>query len=154
MANTYVQIYVHFIFAVQNRLSLIQDEWQSGLYKYMTGIVEHHNHKLFAINGMSDHIHLLVSMNPKQAPSDLVYHIKRSSSIWINENKLALGQFAWQDGFGAFTYGKSQIPEVAKYIENQKQHHSKKTFQEEYLKLLELFEIKYDKRYIFNPIDE
>jgi len=85
MANTYTQLYIQFVFAVQNRISLITDSWQNELYKYMSGIIEHQEHKLFSINGMPDHIHILISMNPKQAPSDLMYHVKRSSSIWIND---------------------------------------------------------------------
>ena len=153
MANTYTQIYIQFVFAVQNRISLISENWQSDLYKYMTGIVGQQEHKLMAINGMPDHVHILVSMNPKQSPSDLMFHVKRSSSIWINDNKLCPGKFAWQEGFGAFSYGKSQIPTIAKYIENQKQHHLKKTFVEEYRNFLKAFEIEFDDRYIYKPID-
>jgi REP element-mobilizing transposase RayT len=119
----------------------------------MSGIIEHQEHKLFSINGMPDHIHILISMNPKQAPSDLMYHVKRSSSIWINDNKLCAGKFSWQEGFGAFSYGKSQIPAIARYIENQKQHHLKKTFIEEYIGFLKAFDIEYDERYIYKPID-
>ena len=153
MANTYTQIYIQFVFAVQNRISLISENWQSDLYKYMTGIVGQQEHKLMAINGMPDHVHILVSMNPKQSPSDLMFHVKRSSSIWINDNKLCPGKFAWQEGFGAFSYGKSQIPTIAKYIENQKQHHLKKTFVEKYRNFLKAFEIEFDDRYIYKPID-
>ncbi len=153
MANTYTQLYIQFVFAVQNRISLITDSWQNELYKYMSGIIEHQEHKLFSINGMPDHIHILISMNPKQAPSDLMYHVKRSSSIWINDNKLCAGKFSWQEGFGAFSYGKSQIPAIARYIENQKQHHLKKTFIEEYIGFLKAFDIEYDERYIYKPID-
>jgi putative transposase len=153
MPNTYTQLYIHYVFAVQNRLSLIQEGWQTLLYKYMNGVVENQGHKLFTINGMPDHVHILISMNPKQAPSDLMYHIKRSSSLWINENKYVPGKFSWQEGFGAFSYGKSQIPAIAHYIENQQNHHRKKTFQEEYLEFLEAFEIQYDARYIFKPVE-
>jgi len=153
MANTYTQLYIHFVFAVQNRMSLIKTNWQNQLYQYMSGIIEQQGHKLFAINGMSDHVHLLVSMNPKQAPSDLMYHIKRSSSIWINENRLVAGQFAWQDGFGCFSYGKSQIPNIVAYIEKQQEHHRIRTFHEEYLAFLKIFEIEYDERYVFHSIE-
>ncbi|OFX19597.1 MAG: transposase [Bacteroidetes bacterium GWA2_31_9b] len=153
MANTYTQLYIHYIFAVQNRLSLIQDKWQIQLYKYMNGIVDQQGHKLFAINGMPDHIHILVSMNPKQSPSDLMYNLKRSTSLWINENKLVVGKFSWQEGFGAFSYGKSQIPEIVKYIENQQNHHRKTTFHDEYHEILKVFEIEYDEKYIFKSID-
>ena len=153
MPNTYTQLYIHYVFAVQNRLSLIQDSWQTQLYKYMNGVIENQGHKLFTINGMPDHVHILISMNPKQAPSDLMYHIKRSSSLWINENKYVSGKFSWQEGFGAFSYGKSQIPTIAHYIENQQNHHRKKTFLDEYLEFLQAFEIQYDARYIFKPVE-
>lgn len=153
MANTYTQIYIQFVFAVQNRVSLINESWQNDLYKYMTGIVAQQEHKLFSINGIADHVHILISMNPKQAPSDLMYHVKRSSSIWINENKLCPGKFSWQEGFGAFSYGKSQIPTIPNYIENQKKHHMKKSYIEEYRGFLEAFEIEFDDRYIYKPID-
>jgi REP element-mobilizing transposase RayT len=153
MANTYTQIYIHYVFAVQNLLSLIQENWKTQLYKYMNGIVEQQGHKPFAINGMPDHVHILVSMNPTQAPSELMFHIKRSSSLWINENRFVTGKFSWQEGFGAFSYGKSQIPDIAQYIENQQHHHHKRTFQEEYLEFLEVFGIDYDERYVFKPVD-
>jgi putative transposase len=153
MANTYTQLYIQFVFAVQNRISLINENWQTDLYKYMTGIIEQQEHKLFSINGIADHVHILVSMNPKQAPSDLMYHVKRSSSIWINDKKLCPGKFSWQEGFGAFSYGKSQIPTIIQYIDNQKQHHLKRTFIDEYIGFLKAFEIEYDERYIYKPIN-
>lgn len=153
MANTYTQIYIQYVFAVQNRISLIHESWQTDLYKYISGIIGQHEHKMFSINGMADHVHILVSMNPKQAPSDLMFHIKRSSSLWINDKKLCPGRFSWQDGFGAFSYGKSQIPMIARYIENQQQHHKKQTFIDEYIDFLKAFEIEYDDRYIYKPIE-
>jgi len=153
MANTYSQLYVHYVFAVQNRLCLINNNWQEKLYKYMTGIIDQQGHKLYMINGMSDHIHILISMNPKQAPSDLMYHLKRSSSLWVNQNKLAVGKFSWQEGFGAFSLGKSQLPVIIKYIEEQQEHHKKKSFTDEYLQFLKENDIEYDERYIFKPIE-
>ncbi len=153
MANTYSQLFVHFVFAVRNRSSIINDNWQGLLYKYIAGIIEKQGHKLFSINGMPDHIHILVSMKTTQSPSDLVYHIKRSSSLWINENKFEKGKFSWQEGFGAFSYGKSQVPAIAKYIENQKEHHKKKSFEEEYMGFLKAFDIEFDKRFTFKPIE-
>ena len=153
MANTYSQLYVHYVFAVQNRLCLINNKWQDKLYKYMSGIIDQQGHKLYVINGMNDHIHILISMTPKQAPSDLMYHLKRSSSLWINQNRLSDGKFSWQEGFGAFSLGKSQLPEKIKYIEEQQQHHKKKSFTEEYLQFLKENDIEYDERYIFKPIE-
>ena len=153
MANTYTQIYIQYVFAVQNRISLIKNEWKDELYKYMTGIINQHEHKLLSIGGMTDHIHALVSMHPKQAPSDLMYELKRSSSLWINENKFVFGKFSWQEGFGAFSYSQSQISRVSKYIENQETHHKKKTFREEYLDFLKAFNIEFDERYVYKEIE-
>ena len=153
MANTYTQIYIQYVFAVQNRISLIKNEWKDELYKYMTGIINQHEHKLLSIGGMTDHIHALVSMHPKQAPSDLMYELKRSSSLWINENKFVVGKFSWQEGFGAFSYSQSQISRVSKYIEKQETHHKKKTFREEYLDFLKAFNIEFDERYVYKEIE-
>ena len=153
MANTYNQLYVHFVFAVQNRMCLIHNKWQNDLYKYINGIIEQQGHKLYVINGMPDHIHILISMSPKQAPSDLMYHIKRSSSLWINNNKLSIGKFSWQEGFGAFSLGKSQLRDKIMYIENQQEHHSKRSFQEEYLQFLQENDIDFDEKYIFKPAE-
>lgn len=153
MANTYTQLYIHFILAVQNRIGLINFKWEEDLYKYINGIVAHHGHKLYCINGVADHIHVLVSMSPKQSPSDLMYHVKRGSSLWINENKLCQGKFSWQDGFGAFSIGKTQVNSKVKYFQTQKEHHKKTNFRSEYLKFLEEYEIEFDERYIFKPID-
>ena len=153
MANTYTQIYIHYVFAVQNRIGLIQNCWRDELYKYMTGTITNKGHKLLQIGGMSDHIHALVSMSPKQSPSDLMADVKRSSSLWINDKRLVMGKFSWQEGYGAFSYGKSQIHDIANYIENQEKHHKKRTFMEEYLEFLKLFEIEYDEQYVFKPIE-
>ena len=153
MANTYTQLFIHYIFAVQNRKCLINKSWQSNLYKYMSGIIEQQGHKLYIINGMNDHIHILISMSPNQSPSDLMYHLKRSSSKWINQNKLSLERFSWQEGFGAFSLGKSQLDVIIKYIENQQEHHKQSSFREEYLQFLKEYEVEYDERYIFRSID-
>jgi len=153
MANTYTQIYIHYVFAVQNRLGLIQNRWRDDLYKYMSGTITNKEHKLLAIGGMPDHVHVLVSMSPKQSPSDLMADVKRSSSLWINENRFVMGKFTWQEGYGAFSYGKSQIHDVANYIERQEQHHRKQTFMEEYLEFLRLFEIEFDERFIFKQVE-
>ena len=153
MANTYTQIYIQYVFAVQNRMSLINNTWKNELYKYTTGIIQNNNHKLMSIGGMADHLHIFVSMNPKQAPSDLMYELKRSSSLWINENKFVFGKFSWQEGFGAFSYSQSQISRVSKYIENQETHHKKKTFREEYLDFLKAFNIEFDERYVYKEIE-
>ncbi len=153
MTNTYSQLYIQFVFAVQNRICLISDKWKEELYKYMSGIINQYGHKVYIINGRPDHVHIFVSMLPNQSPSDLMYQVKRSSSLWINENKFVKGKFSWQEGFGAFSYAKSQASNVVKYIENQENHHKKKSFREEYIEFLKLFEIDFDEQYIFKSID-
>ena len=152
MSNTYTQIHIHAVFAVQNRISLISKLWEERLYQYITGIIQHKNHKLLAINGMSDHVHILFGMRPTQSLSDLMQDIKGDSSRWINENRFVNGKFSWQEGFGGFSYSKSQISAVANYIEKQEEHHKTKTFIDEYRKILNDFGIDYDELYIFKPI--
>jgi REP element-mobilizing transposase RayT len=152
MANTYTQIHIHAIFAVQNRESLIQKLWQDELYKYITGILTNNGHKLLQIGGMSNHIHVLFGMRPTQSLSDLMQDIKGNSSLWINQKRFIRGKFSWQEGFGAFSYGKSQIDNVIKYIQRQELHHKKCSFEEEYLELLKLFAVEFNERYILkNP---
>jgi len=152
MANTYTQIHIHAVFAVQNRISLIQNEWRDELFKYITGIITNNGHKLLEIGGMPDHVHALFGMRPTQSISDLMQDIKGSSSLWINKKRLVAGKFSWQEGYGAFSYGKSQIDRVVKYIQQQEKHHKKRDFSEEYIELLKLFEIEFDERYILkNP---
>jgi putative transposase len=153
MPNTYTQIYIQAVFTVQNKISLIMPQWQDELYKYMTGIVQNNGHKLIAINGMPDHIHLFIGMKPSQSLSDLMQDVKGNSSKWVHEKALTKGKFEWQAGFGGFSYSISQIDAVVKYINNQKTHHQKKTFIQEYLEFLEKFKVPYDERYIFKPVE-
>lgn len=154
MSNTFSQIHIHVVFSVQNRLSLISKQWEQRLYKYISGIIQNQGHKLIAINGMPDHIHILFGMRPNQSISELLRTIKSDSSRWINENKFVAGKFSWQEGYGAFSYARSEISNVAKYIENQELHHTQKTFIEEYITMLEEFEIEFDSKYIFKPITD
>jgi len=142
MANTYTQIHIQVIFAVKKRTGIIQQEWKDELYKYITGIVQRNSHKLLAINGMPDHIHLFFGMRPIQSLSDLVQDIKGNSSKWINEKKLIREKFEWQEGYGAFSYSKSQAPKVVTYVQNQEAHHRKIIFLEEYKNFLDKFEIE------------
>ena len=151
MANTFTQIHIHAIFAVRNRIGLIRDQWKEELYKYITGITQTYKHKLIVINGMEDHVHMFFGMRPNQSLSDLMQDIKGSSSKWINERKFVKGRFEWQEGYGAFSYGKSQIDEVISYIQNQEIHHQNFTFLDEYKLFLEKFNIEYNHRYIFKP---
>jgi len=153
MANTYSQIHLHVVFAVQNRESIISKHWKDKLYKYITGIVQNSGHKMIIINGMMDHVHILIGLRPMESVSDLVKKIKRDSSNWINDEKLARGKFSWQEGYGVFSYSKSQLPNVIEYIKNQEEHHRGKTFREEYIRFLELYEVDFDERYVFHNID-
>jgi len=153
MANTYTQIHIQSVFSVQNRISVIRPEWENNLYRYISGIIHNNGHKLLAINGMPDHIHILFGLRPNQSISSLIQDVKSNSSKWINENRFVSGKFSWQEGFGAFSYSKSQISRVATYIQNQKEHHKTKSFTEEYLQFLKEFDLPFDDRYIFNPVD-
>ena len=149
MANTYTQIHIQFVFAVKYREGLIHSSFKEELYQYISGIIKANNHKLLAINGTSDHIHILIGMRPTQSISELMQIIKANSSKLINEKKFLKVKFEWQEGYGAFSYSKSHAENVIKYIQNQEQRHKIKTFQEEYLEFLEAFEVEYDERYIF-----
>lgn len=152
MANTYTQIHVQFVFAVKYRNGLIQSSFKAELYQYISGILKPHNHKLLAINGMPDHIHIFIGMRPTQSISDLMQDIKGNSSKWINEKNFLKAKFEWQEGYGAFSYSKSHVNNVIDYIKNQEEHHKKESFIEEYLKYLKAFEIEYDERYIFKEL--
>ena len=152
MANTYTQIHIHVVFAVKFRDAAIQNPWKHDLYKYVTGIVQNNGHKLIAINGMSDHVHILIGMRPVQSLSVLMQDIKANSSRWVNEKQFVKARFEWQEGYGAFSYAKSQLGQVIRYIENQEEHHRKRSFREEYLEFLEKFEVDYNEQYIFNDM--
>lgn len=154
MANTYSQLYIHLVFAVKNRGCFIAPNWQQDLYAYIIGIIENRRHKVYAIGGMRDHIHILVSMSPTLSVSDLVQETKRASTLWIKDQHLIDGNFAWQEGFGAFSYSKSQVSKVAAYIQNQQKHHVGKTMREEYIEFLQLFGVEYDERYVFQEVED
>jgi REP element-mobilizing transposase RayT len=153
MANTYTQIYIQTVFAVENRISLIKNNWREELHKYITGIVENNQHKLISINSVSDHMHIFIGMKPVQSVSNLLKDIKESSSRWINNKRMVPGRFSWQAGYGAFSYSHSQIDAVVKYIKYQERHHKKKTFNQEYIEFLNKHNVPYDARYIFNEIN-
>lgn len=152
MANTYSQLYVQIVFAVKGRQNLISKNNKDEIYKYITGIITNHKQKLIVINGMPDHIHILVGIKPDISLSDLVRDIKSNSSKFINEQKWINGKFEWQTGFGAFSYGHSQLANVIKYIENQEEHHKTKTFREEYIVFLKLFNIDFKNEYLFEDV--
>lgn len=149
MSNTYSQIHIQCVFAVKYRQALIQINWKDELEKYITSIVQNKGHKTIAINSMPDHLHLLFGLRPHQSISSLMELVKGDSSEWINKKCLTSSKFNWQDGYGAFSYSKSQVPIIAEYVYNQQEHHRKIGFLEEYRKLLEEYEIAYDDRYLF-----
>ena len=154
MANTYTQIYIQVVFAVQGRPSLIRPERKEDLQKYMTGIVSRQGQKLIAIHCMPDHTHVLIGLRPNIALSDLVGDIKTGSTNHINEQRWVPGRFSWQEGFGAFSYSHSQLKGIIDYIRDQVRHHARKTFRQEYLTFLKKYEVPHDERYIFRPVDE
>jgi REP element-mobilizing transposase RayT len=153
MANTYTQLYFHVVFAVKGRGNLISSTWKEELYKYITGIVTHKNQKLIVINGMPDHVHILIGMKPDGNLSDLVRDIKANSSKFINEKKWMMGKFEWQQGFGAFTLGHTQLNAIVDYIKSQEEHHKTKTFKEEYLDFLKRYEIDFKMEYLFEDLN-
>jgi REP element-mobilizing transposase RayT len=154
MANTFTQIYIQIIFAVKGRQNLIRKEYKEEIHKYITGILKNKKQKLLAINCMPDHTHIFAGLKPDIKISDLVRDVKSISSGFINDKKFVKGKFSWQHGFGAFSYSHSHIDRVVKYVLNQEEHHKKRTFREEYIGLLEKFNIEYDPKYIFEFYDE
>lgn len=153
MANTYTKIHLQFVFAVKHRQALIHPSWDNELYKYITGIVQNHEHKMLAINGVEDHIHILVGMRPSQSISDLLRDIKGDSTLWINDSKFLNKKFEWQSGYGAFSYSPGDVKNVIRYILNQKEHHKNQLFKQEYLEMLTYHEVEHDPQYIFaDPI--
>ncbi|MGN6800905.1 MAG: IS200/IS605 family transposase [Ginsengibacter sp.] len=152
MANTYSQIYIHVVFAVKGRCNLIHSSHKIELYKYITGITNNINQKLIAINGMTDHIHLLIGLKPSASLSEVVRDIKANSSRFINEKKWMKGKFEWQRGFGAFSYSHSQLNTIIHYISNQEEHHKKRTFKEEYISFLQHYQIEFKNEYLFEEI--
>ena len=148
MANTYTKIYIQTVFAVQNRISLINSEWKEELFKYITGIIQNNKHKLIVINDTADHLHIFLVLKPHQSLSDLMQDVKGDSSKWIHEKGFIKGLFEWQAGFGAFSYSFSQIDTLVKYIKNQEQHHKTQSFHEEYLNFLDTFNVPFNERYI------
>jgi putative transposase len=149
MANTYTQIHIQCVIAVKYRQSLIHPDYKERLHKYITGIVQNQGHKILAINSMPDHLHLFFGFRPNQSLADLMRIVKGDSSEWINNEKFIPSIFRWQEGYGAFSYSRSQVKIVTDYVMNQEEHHKKRTFLEEYEEFLKQFEIEYDARYIF-----
>ena len=153
MANTFSQIYIQAVFAVSGRQSLIRPTFKEELYKYITGIVRNQGQKLIAINGVEDHLHMLIGLRPAMALADLIREVKADSSNFVNDNKWVHGKFSWQEGYGAFSYGHSQLDTIIRYIQNQEEHHRRRSFRNEYLTLLRKFDIAFEDKYIFEFIE-
>ena len=153
MANSYTQIHIQFVFAVKYRTALIDNEWKGRLYQYLTGIFQENKHKILQINGMPDHVHIFIGMRPHQSVSELIQNVKTESSKWIKAQNLCSYPFAWQEGYGAFSYAKSQVDNVIRYIQNQEIHHRKETFLNEYKTFLTLFGIEWNENYIFKELE-
>jgi REP element-mobilizing transposase RayT len=149
MANTYTQMNVHAVFSVKGRGNFISEKWNDELFKYVSGTLKETKNYSLAVGGHRDHVHVFFELHPTNSVSDVLKNIKSKSSKWINEKRLVDGHFQWQAGYGGFTYSRSQRNDVIKYIMNQKNHHSSKSFKDEYLDLLRKNEIKYDDAYVF-----
>jgi REP element-mobilizing transposase RayT len=153
MAGTYSQIYIQVVFAVKGRGSLIHKSWKDELHKYIAGIIKGKQQKPIIVNGMPDHIHAFIGLRPSISISDLVRDIKNNSTNFINEKQFTKRKFSWQEGFGAFSYGHSQIDRVYNYILNQEKHHKKRSFREEYIDFLNKFAVEYNEKYLFEWLD-
>jgi len=153
MAGTYSQIYIQVVFAVKGRHSIINKLWKDELHKYIAGIIKGKQQKPIIVNGMPDHIHAFIGLRPSISISDLVRDIKNNSTNFINNKQFTKRKFSWQDGYGAFSYGHSQIGRVYNYILNQEKHHKKKTFREEYIDFLNKFAVEYNEKYLFEWLD-
>lgn len=153
MANTYTQIHIQAIVAVKFRAAVMMPQWKERLHQYITGIVQNNTHKMLSINSMPDHLHLFFGFRPIQSLSDLMRLVQGESSEWINKQGFTSSVFRWQEGYGAFSYARSQVKAVAQYVEDQEIHHHKKTFIEEYKEFLRKFEVEYDEQYIFKPLE-
>jgi REP element-mobilizing transposase RayT len=151
--GTFTQLYVQLVFAIKNREALLTINIRQRVFEYIGGIITQMNHKSIIVNGIANHIHILFGVNPSISVSDTVHEIKRSSSLFINNEKLCNCKFAWQEGYGAFTYSKSQLNDVYNYILNQDSHHKKRSFREEYIQFLNKYEIDFNEKYLFDFIE-
>jgi REP element-mobilizing transposase RayT len=152
MPNTYTQIFYHLVFVVKRRQSLIDPSWKNDLYKYISGIIAHQNQKLYILNGMPDHLHILVSCKPNVMLSDLVKEIKEHSSKYINEQKFTAEKFSWQEGYGAFSVSYRNVEQIVNYIKNQEEHHKVQSFREEYIDFLKEQNIDFEEKYLFEEV--
>jgi len=153
MANTYTQIHIQAVFAVDGRMRMISRDHKEEVQKYITGIIQGEGQKLLAVNCMPDHTHIFFGLRPQMAIADLLRVVKSESSKWISEKGWYRGRFAWQEGYGAFSYCRSEVDTVVRYVLNQEEHHRRTTFREEYMNFLKEFQIPYEERYLFRWVD-
>jgi REP element-mobilizing transposase RayT len=152
--GVFTQMYVQMVFAVKNRDAVLHKGIRQRVFEYMSGIVSDMKHKSIIVNGVSNHVHIFLGLHPTVSVSDTVYEVKRGSSLFINNQKLCLGKFAWQEGYGSFTYSKSQINDVYNYILSQEQHHKNVTFKDEYITFLRKFMVEFEDRFLFDFLDD
>ena len=152
--GTYSQLYIQLVFAVKNRDAVLHEDIRKRIFPYMSSILTELQHKSIIVNGVVDHVHLLVGLNPSVSISDTVFAVKRNTTLFINKERLCRGKFAWQDGYGAFSYSRSQMETVYEYISNQEEHHRKRTFREEYVSFLKKFAVEYDERFLFDFLED
>ena len=152
--GTFTQMYVQLVFAVKSRDAVLKGDFRERVFEYISGIITSLKHKSIIVNGTSNHVHILFGLNPSVSVSDTVHDIKRSSSLFINNEKLCPYRFSWQEGYGGFTYSRSQIADIFYYIENQESHHKKRTFREEYIDILTKNEIEFDQQFLFDFWDD
>jgi putative transposase len=153
MANTYTQLNIHSVFSVLGRENFLSDTFRSRLFEYIAGILSNKGHYPLSVNGYRDHVHIFFELKPAVSISKTMEEVKANSSRWINENNFLHGNFRWQTGYGSFSYSRSQRNDVIQYIMKQEKHHKRQTFKEEYLSLLNKFEVEYDERYLFEFYD-
>lgn len=152
MANTYHQVYVQFVFAVKYREAILDKSWRPTLLGVIGNLINETGCKTIIVNGVEDHVHCFLGLKPTVSSSELMKTVKAKSSKYVNDHQLTKKRFEWQEGFGVFSYGHSQIDRVFKYIARQEAHHKKQTFRAEYLEYLDKFEVPYDERYIFEEL--
>lgn len=153
MSGTYSQVHIQVVFAVKGRQNLLKKEWREELFKYISGIISNKEQKPIIVNGVEDHVHVFLGLRPSMRISDIVRDIKNNSTNFINDHNWVKGKFCWQEGYGVFAYKKSDVRTVYNYIFNQEEHHRVKTFKDEFLELLEEFEIPYEEKYLFDWIE-
>jgi putative transposase len=151
--GVYTKLFTHLIFAVKYRMSVLNSVIQPEVYRYIAGIIKNRKHKSILINGMPDHIHILIGTNPNDRLTDLVGCIKKESSYFINNQKWLPVKFQWQEGYGAFSFSKGELESVYNYVLNQEEHHTKSNFQQEYIKFLKKYQVAYDEKFIFKPVE-